>query len=263
MRSQALSAVKAGMTRLLDKGGASPDSLFELTNGYVNAARRPTQRPGTVVDKVLPAGTKGLTQFGGKLHVFASAVIANSDTRYVVNVLRHPTNDALTLSVIHFAEPFLGYLYVVAEFSDGSVWHYWLQATAAWTASTSYRLGQVVQPTVVNGYAYQATRLTAPGIPWAPDVTRAVGNKVEPTVPNQFEYTVVSVAGASPRSGTTEPVWPAFDGATVFEDTGVAAPVAPTITPPADTVPPEVSDRYGDGLSGYGLSGYGGRTYLL
>ena len=257
MRIVSLSAVKAGMTRLLGKGGASPDSLHTLTNGYVNAARRPTQRPSTQIDHILPAGTKGLCQLNGKLHVFASTVIAPGNTRYVVNVLRHPTNDALTLAEIHFAQPFLGVLYVVAEFSDGSVWHYWLQATAAWTANTSYRLGDVRQPTVANGYAYEATRLSAPGIPWAANVPRAVGNKVEPTVPNQFEYTVVTVAGASPKSGATEPVWPAFDGATVIEDTGVTAPTVTTTTAPLEP-PPEIVDRYGPGF----ITGFRTPTHL-
>lgn len=252
MRAQALSATRAGMTRQLTKGGASPDSLFELTNGFVNSAGRPEARDGTEVDHILPAGTKGLTQFGGKLHVFASSVIAPGSTRYVVNVLRHPSDGALTLKEIHFAEPFLGFLYVAAEFSDGSVWHYWLQPATTWKSSTNYATGDVVQPTVVNGYSYRATRLTTPGIPWAPNVARIVGGKVEPTTANGFGYTVTSVSGASPKSGTVEPVWPAVDGGTVYEDTGMATPEPPSTTAPTggSTIPASVVDRYGDGLTG-------------
>ncbi|WP_256202355.1 hypothetical protein [Stenotrophomonas pictorum] len=59
MRQIAMSAVKAGITRLRDKGGASSDSLYDLLNGYVTAARTIKCRPGTRIDAELPEGTKG------------------------------------------------------------------------------------------------------------------------------------------------------------------------------------------------------------
>ena len=44
-----LSAVQAGITRLRTKGGASPESLYDLINGYVTAARTIAPRPGSAL----------------------------------------------------------------------------------------------------------------------------------------------------------------------------------------------------------------------
>jgi hypothetical protein len=146
-----LSQLTTGITRLRDKGGASPTSLYDLLNGYLDASGTPTSRDGTSVDAKLPTGTKGLCTFQGKKHVFALTAINPGRSDYVVDILIHP-NPAFTgtLKAIHFAKPFLGFLYVVAEFSDGNIYHYWLQSKAAWTANTIYKTGDAVRPTVVN-----------------------------------------------------------------------------------------------------------------
>lgn len=245
MRSQALSAIRAGMTRLLTKGGAAADSLYELTNGYVNNARRPTQRPGTEVDTTLPAGTKGLFQHLGKLNVVASSAVTITDPDYAVHVIKHPTLPAATLVEIHFAEPFLRYPYIVAEWSDGSTVHYWLQARDAWSADAVYADGDLVFPTVPNGYAYRAKRLAPPAQPWAANVARAIGDRVAPTDGGNYEHVVTAVLGSSPRSGATEPDWAESDGGITYEDTDL---VVPPVTPPSDdggtTLPDDVLERY-------------------
>lgn len=248
MRSFALSAVKAGITRLRTKGGASADSLYDLVNGYVTSARTMVMRPASVLHHSLPPGTKGLVVFRGKFVVFASTLIAPGSSQYTVEILRHPDSGFVgTLVDIHFASPFLGYLYVVAEWSDGSVFHYWLQAAQTWAANTVYAQGAVVQPTVPNGYAYVAERIGDPPQPWAAGVLRAVNDKVEPTTPNGFEYTAVETYGDTPASGQVEPTWPTVEGAVVYEDTNGALPPAAGNTTPAPAVPPDVRDRYGTG----------------
>lgn len=249
MRSITLSAIKAGMTRLRDKGGASPQTLYDLVNGHVDASGSPTIRPGTIHDVTLPVGTKGLCAFQGKMHVFSANSVVSPDPRYVVNILKHPdTTYVGGLFKIHFAKPYLGFLYVVAEFEDGTVRHYWLQSKAAWAANTIYGLDDIVSPSVANGYYYQtATKSSAPA--WAAGQTKAIGDVVQPSTPNGWEYVVTDVTG-TPVTGSTEPGWPTAEGATVFEGTD-------TITVPSNgsTAPPGLGqnlgqntiDRYGDG----------------
>lgn len=226
--SQELSSLTAGITRLREKGGASPSSLYDLVNGFVDESGAPTVRDGTVVEAVLPTGTTGMCAFGGKIHVFAlAAVDVGSD--YVCDILIHPDPGFIgAIKKIHFAKPFLGFLYVVAEFSNGDVYHYWLQSKGAWKADTNYQIGDLVQPTTPNGFLYRATVAGSP-IAWAPGVQRAVGDVVQPTTANGWKYTVVEVDGDNPASGTVEPTWPTTDGAQVVEDVdSTPAPSQPT-----------------------------------
>lgn len=248
MRTQALTAVKAGITRLRDKGGASPDSVFDLLNGYVTAARTIACRPGTRIDVELPAGTKGLVWFEGKFVVFSHQARTSSDARVEVEVIRHPSAAETPIKDIHFSLPFLGYLYVVAEFSDGLVRHYWLEKGEQWQPGRVYLPGTLVRPTNGNGMAYRVESNRAGLTPWVPNVGRALGDVVVPTTDNGFRYVVSDVTGDSPRSGTTEPVWPTNTGETVIEDvSGQTERVVTVDGSRTPTLPPGVSDRYGSG----------------
>ncbi len=186
MRQQNLSAVKAGITRLRDKGGASPDSLYDLLNGYVTAARTIKCRPGTRIEVVLPPGTKGLVWFQGKFVVFSHLVVDSGTSRVEVEVIRHPTAPATPIKDIHFALPFLGYLYVVAEFADGLIRHYWLEKGEVWQPNHIYLPGTLVRPTEGNGMAYRVESDRAGYTPWAPNVGRALGDVVVPVVDNGY-----------------------------------------------------------------------------
>ena len=249
MRQQPLSTVKAGITRLRDKGGASPDSLFDLLNGYVTAARTVKSRPGTRIDVVLPTGTKGLAWFQGKFVVFSHQVMSGYDNRVEVEVLRHPSAPETPIKDIHFALPFLGYLYVVAEFADGLIRHYWLEKGEVWQPNRIYLPGTLIRPTVGNGMAYRVESDRAGYTPWAPNVARAVGDVVVPTVDNGYRYVATETVGDSPRSGTVEPAWPTNPGETVIEDVSNRNPytVDQETGTPSATVPPSVKDRYGSG----------------
>jgi hypothetical protein len=159
----------------------------------------------------------------------------------------------ITLKEIHFAAPFVGFLYVVAEFTSdggtglGTVFHYWLQTSGTWKANTAYQVGQIVSPVTPNGLNYKATRLGAPNPVWAPSTLKAVSSVVEPTVPNGFKFTATAVDGLNPLTGTTEPTWPTTDGTVVIEETertnaGTVTTAAPQ---PAPTVPsPGITPRY-------------------
>lgn len=249
MRNLALTTVKAGITRLRDKGGASPDSLYDLLNGYVTAARTIKSRPGTRIDVVLPPGTKGLVWFQGGFVVFSHAVTSSSDDRVEVEVLRHPESPGMPIKDIHFALPFLGYLYVAAEFEDGLIRHYWLEKGEVWQPGKWYLPGTLVRPSNGNGMAYRVQSDRAGYVPWAPNVGRALDDVVVPIEDNGFRYVVTETTGDSPRSGTVEPAWPTNPGETVIEDVSNSNPYSTgqDAGAPTTNVPPAVKDRYGSG----------------
>lgn len=270
MRTQALTSGRAGINLMRTKGGPRPDTLRDLVNAYIIVSGAARPRPGTVLHSRatesnnyrLPAGTVGLTTHKDKLVVFSDHQIdLEPYPEYRLEILTHPDMSPdfqPMLRRIHFAEPFLGFLYVVAEWNTDEIFHYWAQTAATWQPNTVYQVGQVVIPTVPNGFTYRANRIGQPGATWAPNIARAIGDVVEPTTYNGFEYLCIQTYGASPRSGATEPRWPTAEGETVAEDTDGAAP-PPNTTPqpnPGTTVPPEIDDRYGwkwpNGMNGSG-----------
>lgn len=240
------------MTRLRDKGGASPDTLFDLLNGYVGPNKAPKQRPGTRWVFTFPPNTKGLCAYKGKIVAFSAGVIATGDPNFIVKTLRHPDSafDG-ELKDIHYAQPFLGLLYVVAEFDDDQVFHYYLQEPDAWIAEHPYLASDIVQPTTPNGYYYKpATDLTPPA--WSANVQRAIGDIVQPTISTGWKYTCTAVSGTNPRSGETEPVWPTTDGATVTEYVEAGPPPEAPSSPPTNPNDPNDGRYSNPGGSGGG-----------
>lgn len=251
MADAPLTVLKGGINRLRDKGGARADWLYDLLNGQLTTQGTVKVRPGTTRTNTLDGTTQGLVAFGGKFHVFADEVVP-VPAEYVLHVLVSPESDdevdppvVYTLEKIHFAKPMLGYLYVVAEFSNGSIFHYWLQEGTTWAALTIYKDGDLVQPTTPNGLAYLATRSEAANPVWTAGAPRTVGDRVEPTVYNGFYYEVIDVAGATPTSGDTEPLWPESEGATITESTDTTpTPPASSGSDPTTTPGSDVIDRY-------------------
>lgn len=240
MRPVSLTAVR-GISRLRDKGGAETESMYDLVNGYRTAAATVRNRPGTEIHTILPTGTKGLVGFDGLLHVFSAEPVTMTDTNYRCHILRHPTDLGRSLAVIHFAAPFMGFLYVSAEFDNGDIYHYWLEDVDAWEAETAYQTGDRIRPTVENGFMYVATRLDSAGTPWAPLVARTTGEVIEPTEDNGYSYECIATTGVNPTSGSTEPDWPAEEGAVVVELSDGEPVVPPT---PVDTSPTPVGGGY-------------------
>lgn len=252
MRAVTLNTTRAGMTRQRGKGGASPDTLFDLLNGYVGPNKAPKQRPGTRWKFTWPARTKGMVAFREKFYAFSAIIVATGNPLYVVETLRHPTPgfDG-DIVAIHYAQPFLGYLYVVAEFDDGLIAHFWLREPQAWTANTAYLVTDSVQPTTPNGYYYQATaQITPPA--WAPGVKRAVGDVVQPSVATGWKYTCTAVSGDNPVSGATEPTWPTTNDATVVEYVEAGPLADPGGTPPTNPNDPNDGRYNNPGGSGGG-----------
>lgn len=217
------------MTRLRDKGGANPNSLFELTNAQVTAARTIRSRPGTTLVATLPAQTRGLAVYLGQLTTFChEPVTVPASIR--LEVIRHPSQPDLPLREIHFAAPHMGFLYVVAEYGNGDTFHFWLETIAPWTPNAVVIPGQTVTPNVQTGYLYQASRTDTPSPLWQPGVARALNDRIEPTVANGYRYRVAEVFGPRPASGRAEPLWPTAAGQRVTESVQIDPPTTTAVT---------------------------------
>lgn len=244
MRRVALEIQKQGINRLRTKGGASPETLYDLVNARLDTAGGIGPRAGFSKDASLPAATVGLFGFKGKLHTFASSPVA-VPAGYQLNVLRHPIDPARAVAKIHYVHPLLGRLYVVAEFDDGSISHYWITNAPAWTAATRYSYKRQVQPVSANGYVYEVTNVVATPA-WTQSETIVVNDERQPTVYSGLKMKAVAVAGAAPvRTSEAEPVWPTEEGGQVVEYTygGSNSTVTPQL--PSDGLPPYIDDEYG------------------
>ena len=249
------------MTRLRSKGGASPESLWELYNGYVNASKIPQQRPSSIWKFQVPVGSKGLVFHKGVFYTFtalAVAAVAGSTNL----VLRHPNGGfGGTIKQIHFAQPFMGYLYVVAEFNafatiPSIIVHYWLQKPAKWLPNQRYNVNDMVQPAgAANGLYYVALQGKSPLPAWTPALRHKIGDGIQPTVYNGFVYYAIAIngkyaiagAGLEAPSGLVEPTWPTELNATVLEGASGAINTNPNPAPtPPDAIPPGMRDGTGD-----------------
>lgn len=258
MRPVPLTVLKGGINRLRTKGAPRADQLYDLLNGYIDQAGGVTQREGTIRVASLTSQTVGLCAVNGVFHVFATSLVS-VPAGYQCDVLAHPTDSALTLSRIWYASPFMGFLYVVAEFSNGDVFHYWLQSSGSWQANTVYYEGDIVLPTTPNGLAYQSQRTLAPYALWSSNTQIAVNTIVEPTTYTGFVYKATAVAGANPHTGATEPTWPTVEDGTVqeFGDFDTSSTAAETGDGSTSAVPlsSNITGRYGNSSTIAGQTG--------
>ena len=163
------------------------------------------------------------------------------------------TTSTPDIATIWFAKPFMGFPYVVAQFTDGSVRHYWLQNSGDWAPNTIYFNGTLILPlTTPTGFAYLAQRTSAVNPTWVAETVISLNTIVEPTEYTGFQYKAVAVAGTSPHTGQTEPVWPIVAAATLQEfgdfdtsstDAGTTQGSTASTAQPLSTT---ITDRYGD-----------------
>lgn len=264
MRQITLGKDCKGINLTVTKGG-DPTALADLYNAFVNKEGRIQSRPGLSNPfnaagsarsaLTFPAGTVGMVGFQGKFHTFHPNSSTSSDARVIVHVVRHPTGAISVLTKIHSAFPFLGKLYIVAEFADGAISHYWLEDAQPWSAIAAKRLGELVSPTTPNGYQYEVTNVRS-DTTWKANTPVALNDVVVPTVFNGFIYTATAVYGTAPiRTSNTEPTWPTdgSTGNTVFERRYMTEATAPpeSTLPPADDPPGPGPGGGGGGTGGY------------
>lgn len=195
MRPVPLFNLKQGINRLRIKGGANPTSLYDLLNAWITVDGSVKPREGTIRAQTLTSATKGLMADDGIFNVF-SITQQSVPAGYLDNVLINPNDSTQVISIIWFAKPFMGFPYVVAQFANGDVFHYWLQNSGVWAPNTVYDTGTLILPlTTPTGLAYLATRTSAVNPTWQPETSVTLGTIIEPTEYTGFQYEAVGVAG--------------------------------------------------------------------
>lgn len=267
MRSSPLSNLKQGINRLRVKGGANPASLYDLVNGWIQVDGSVKQREGTIRAQTLNSSTHGLMADNGIFNVF-SITQQSVPAGYQDNILINPVNPALDISTIWFAKPFMGFPYVVAQFTDGSIYHYWLQNSGNWTANTIYKTGTLILPNTPTGFAYLAQRISPVNPTWQPGTAIALNAIIEPTEYTGFQYKAVAVAGSSPHTGQSEPVWPIVAAATLqefgdFDTSSTDAGTTQTTGTGGQPLSSTITDRYGDSTTIASAGASSGGTLTL
>src|SRR5271166_2513630 len=169
MRPYPLTTLNGGINRLKVKGGASASQLYDLTNAYITNSGSIAPREGTSRFATLDTTTVGLAAANGTFNIFSSQWSTATPAGFTLNVLQDPTNTTAAVTKIWYAKPFMGFEFVVAQFSDGLVFQYWLQNDGTWTSATVYTSASIVLPPVLNGLAYQGIRDFPPQPLWTPE----------------------------------------------------------------------------------------------
>ena len=103
---------------------AVPGSLQKITNAHITRGGDIEKRKAFESHAVLPAGTFGLAAIGGTLYTFGSiAEPVGMPVEVTYQRLQHP--DALAMATVRDWDVFQGKLYVIAEYSNGDVLHFY------------------------------------------------------------------------------------------------------------------------------------------
>lgn len=213
-----------GIDRTRSLAPPKDGALYDAVNVDLTPGHTLKRRSGFASAQALTGGV-GLTSFQGYLHTFFSGADPGATALCKTHKLVCPDGSGSALSKIYFAAPLLGYLYVVAEFANGTIWHFYLDDGASdfplWLANTQHSYGDIVCPNAYNGLRYYNTTYLNPS-PWSAKLAVTVNStEVTPSKPNGYIYkcTAISVpAGANAATGTTEPTWPTAVNDTVVED---------------------------------------------
>lgn len=117
----------------LRKGGSVSDAnrLREMKNAYVTTGLATRKRPGTTKITTLEPGTKGLYAGLGKLNTFyGSGTITHADNRFKANKATLNGTTPATVTDVHFADVFNGYIYASLEFNGTTTEHHYFDGTA-------------------------------------------------------------------------------------------------------------------------------------
>ena len=109
-----------------DAAVSDANRLREMRNAYVTTGLTTAKRPGFTHVCTLESGTKGLFAALGKLHTFyGSGTVTHANALFEAHKLAPKAGDK-ELKDIWYADVFNNFLYVAAEYADGSVLHHYL-----------------------------------------------------------------------------------------------------------------------------------------
>jgi len=118
---------KAGLDTRRMAVSSVPGSLLQLTNAHITRGGEIEKRPAFVPVSSLPAGSFGLHAVGTSLYTFGSAagvtLPADAPANLTYQQLSHPSS--LDMTKILHTSSFNGLPYVIAQYNDGSVWHFY------------------------------------------------------------------------------------------------------------------------------------------
>jgi len=121
----ALRDFKAGMNRTRERVAGVPGTLWTLKNAHITRGGDIERAKKFVSTYTLPAGTYGLAQVRGQLYAFGSADLAASmPVGVLYQRLQSPIGGETMVEVLD-AKGAAGKLYVVAEFSNGNIYHFY------------------------------------------------------------------------------------------------------------------------------------------
>lgn len=122
-----------GLDRRKSFSTAPASSLRQLKNAHITNGKTIKKRPGLELMAVLEPGTKGLVSGSGKLNTFYpynATPVVHADTTFVARQLIHGVANTAysggSLSKVHAGFVFLGYIYAAVEYSDGAIFHYYI-----------------------------------------------------------------------------------------------------------------------------------------
>lgn len=105
-----------------------PGSVLELTNAHINRGGEIEKRLAFVEQVTLPVGTFGLLSVGSTLYTFGSDASATfpvaAPSNLVYQQLAAPGSPAPVMAKVLHATAFSGKPYVVAQYDDGSIYHF-------------------------------------------------------------------------------------------------------------------------------------------
>lgn len=120
-----------GLDRRLDIKVQEANRLWTLRNAYVTLGKRIRKRPGLKLEATGLSGSFGLESISGRLKVFVDRGASFSPPSQVDSIPLDipPSASGETLARIHYGDIFQGFAYVVAEYSDSTLAHHYVDST--------------------------------------------------------------------------------------------------------------------------------------
>lgn len=126
------SSFEGGLDHRLPIGVQDANKLWSLKNAYTTLGKRLKKRPCLRLLSSALSGSFGLEAISGRLKVFCDTGSGFAPPSYCDKIILDiPSWSAGVLSKIHYADQFTGYPFVVAEYSDATVGHHYVDTNPA------------------------------------------------------------------------------------------------------------------------------------